>query len=58
MSPKTATTNQKSERQQIVIERDTFLDMVREVANQQRQNPGNNNILNREGQTMFDRFMN
>ncbi|XP_063942646.1 uncharacterized protein LOC135150318 [Daucus carota subsp. sativus] len=43
--------------QQIVMDRETFLDMVREVANQQRQNPGANNVPNQEGQTMFDRFM-
>nr|XP_017245395.1 PREDICTED: uncharacterized protein LOC108217052 [Daucus carota subsp. sativus] len=43
--------------QQIVMDRETFLDMVREVANQQRQNPGANNVPNQEGQTMFDSFM-
>ena len=42
--------------QQIVMERNTFLHMVREVANQQRQNP-NGNVPNQEVQTMFDRFM-
>ena len=40
-----------------MMDRETFLDMVREVANQQRQNPGANNVPNQEGQTMFDRFM-
>ncbi|WOG92735.1 hypothetical protein DCAR_0312010 [Daucus carota subsp. sativus] len=39
------------------MDRETFLDMVREIANQQRQNPGANNVPNQEGQTMFDRFM-
>ncbi|XP_063942338.1 uncharacterized protein LOC135150117 [Daucus carota subsp. sativus] len=38
------------------MDRETFLDMVREVANQQRQNPPGN-VPNQEGQTMFDRFM-
>ena len=36
------------------MDRETFLDMVREVANKQRQNPGANNVPNRESQTMFD----
>ena len=39
-----------------MMDMDTFLDMVREVANQQRQNP-TGNVPNQEGQTMFDRFM-
>ena len=51
MPPKTANN------QQIVMDRTTFMDMVREVAARQQGNPGGNHVQNQEGQTMFDRFM-
>ncbi|KAL1823702.1 hypothetical protein ACET3Z_010480 [Daucus carota] len=56
MPPRRDTSRNNAGGQQIVMDRETFLDMVREVANQQRQNPPGN-VPNQEGQTMFDRFM-
>ena len=61
MPPKRANQNQNNggtANSQIVMDRNTFMGIVQEVVaqQQQRQNPGDN-ILNREGQTMFDRFM-
>ena len=61
MPPKRANQNQNNggtANSQIFMDRNTFMGIVQEVVaqQQQRQNPGDN-IPNREGQTMFDRFM-
>ena len=60
---KTSRNSEGNANQQIVMNRSTFMDIVREAVAQQRPNHDNNmqnqgeNRQNQDGQTMFDRFM-